>query len=174
MPLTSTAIWPDLVAGRKARASEVEAKFDWIEGTLYSHAGGVQTDNSYDIGTAVARFRNGYFGTKLEIGGKTLTADGIGESVKGWVHMIFAGAATTTGMTIPASYNVSSVVYNSITMMTVSWTTAYANGYYANSCMGSQGFIYSVDQITTTSARFSHTNAGFGAYMFIISVGNQI
>lgn len=65
MPLTTTALWPDLVAGKKAKASEVEAKFDWLEGSLFPHNSGNATNNAYDIGTSTYNFRTGYFGTSV-------------------------------------------------------------------------------------------------------------
>lgn len=50
MPQTTTATWPNLVSGAKAKASEVEAKFDWLEGHLWPQAGGSTTDGAYDLG----------------------------------------------------------------------------------------------------------------------------
>lgn len=79
MPLTTTALWPDLVAGRKAKASEVEAKFDWLEGSLFPHNSGNATNNAYDIGTSTYNFRTGYFGTSIYAPAlnPTTTASGI-------------------------------------------------------------------------------------------------
>lgn len=58
MPLTTTALWPDLVAGRKAKASEVEAKFDWLEGSLLPMSGGNLTNNAYDLGISGNAWRS--------------------------------------------------------------------------------------------------------------------
>lgn len=65
--------WPSLVAGRKAKASEVEAKFDWLEGSLVPQNSGSTTDLSYDLGTSTARWRG------LWVGGinPTTTAGGV-------------------------------------------------------------------------------------------------
>ena len=52
--------WPDLVAGRTAKASEVEAKFDWIEGDIVPQTGGNQTDSVYNLGTTGARWLGVY------------------------------------------------------------------------------------------------------------------
>ena len=60
MPLTTTATWPDLVAGKKAKASEVEAKFDYLEGTLWPMSGGEATDSAYDLGLSTAYWRAGW------------------------------------------------------------------------------------------------------------------
>lgn len=50
--------WPALVAGNKARASEVEAKFDWIEGDIVPMSGGTKANNTYDLGTAFFGWRD--------------------------------------------------------------------------------------------------------------------
>lgn len=50
MPQTTSATWPDLAAGAKARASDVEAKFDWLEGDIWPQAGGSTTDGAFDLG----------------------------------------------------------------------------------------------------------------------------
>lgn len=52
--------WPDLIAGRTAKASEVEAKFDWLEGDIVPMTGGNQTDSVYYLGTAGARWLGVY------------------------------------------------------------------------------------------------------------------
>lgn len=58
MPNTTTATWPSLVAGQVARASDVEAKFDWLEQHLWPMSGGNFTDNTYDLGnTTTAAWR---------------------------------------------------------------------------------------------------------------------
>lgn len=54
--------WPALTAGARAKASEVEAKFDWVEQDFVPMSGGTKADNTYDLGTAAFRWRNGYFG----------------------------------------------------------------------------------------------------------------
>ena len=50
MPETTTATWPALTAGAKARASDVEAKFDWLEGHLWPQVGGTTTTGVFDLG----------------------------------------------------------------------------------------------------------------------------
>ena len=50
--------WPALVPGAKAKASEVEAKFDWIEEDLVPMTGGTRTDNTYDLGETSHRWRD--------------------------------------------------------------------------------------------------------------------
>lgn len=52
--------WPVLTAGNKNRASEVEAKFDWIEGTFVPMSGGAKTNGAYDLGETGSRWNNGY------------------------------------------------------------------------------------------------------------------
>jgi hypothetical protein len=50
--------WPLLVAGQKARASEVTSKFEWIENHLVPMVGGTRTDNTYDLGESSHRWRD--------------------------------------------------------------------------------------------------------------------
>ena len=73
MPLTTTATWPDLVAGKKAKASEVEAKFDWLEGSLWPMASGATADVTYDLGGNGKSWRQAWF-TSIN---PTTTASGI-------------------------------------------------------------------------------------------------
>lgn len=42
--------WPALVSGSKAKASEVESKFDWIEGSIVPMNAGSKTNAAYDLG----------------------------------------------------------------------------------------------------------------------------
>lgn len=56
----SGASWPSLVAGAKAKASEVELKFDWIEGDWLPFAAGTKTDATYDLGSTSFQWRNLY------------------------------------------------------------------------------------------------------------------
>jgi hypothetical protein len=73
MPLTTSATWPDLVAGKKAKASEVEAKFDWLEGSLWPMASGATADVTYDLGGNGKSWRQAWF-TSIN---PTTTASGI-------------------------------------------------------------------------------------------------
>lgn len=50
--------WPNLVAGTPARAADVEAKFDWIEGNVNPMLAGIQADATYDLGTSSFRWRD--------------------------------------------------------------------------------------------------------------------
>ena len=65
--------WPSLTAGKKAKASEVEAKFDWLEGDIVPQTGGSQTDSVYYLGTAGAR----WLGVYTKSINPTSTADGL-------------------------------------------------------------------------------------------------
>jgi len=60
--------WPTLVAGAKAKASEVEAKFDWSEEDIVPHAAGTKTNATYDIGETSFRFRDGFFSGTILVG----------------------------------------------------------------------------------------------------------
>lgn len=50
--------WPNLVAGTPARAADVEAKFDWLEGNLDPMLAGTKADATYDLGTSSFRWRD--------------------------------------------------------------------------------------------------------------------
>lgn len=50
--------WPTLTANAKAKASEVEAKFDWVEQDIVPMTGGTKTDATYDLGTSSFRWRD--------------------------------------------------------------------------------------------------------------------
>lgn len=54
------SVWPNLVAGARAKASEVESKFDWIEGDIVPMLGGSKVDATYDLGQSTFRFRDAY------------------------------------------------------------------------------------------------------------------
>jgi len=54
--------WPNLVAGQKAKASEIELKFDWLEGSLVPMSGGNKTNTAYDLGEFSYRWRDLYIG----------------------------------------------------------------------------------------------------------------
>lgn len=60
MPNTSTASHPALVAGRVARASDVEARFDWSEHNLWPHSSGTKADNAYSLGDTDSSWANLY------------------------------------------------------------------------------------------------------------------
>lgn len=63
--------WPALVAGNKAKASEVESKFDWLEGSLVPMNSGASTDAVFDIGTTTAAWKNAYFTGFVAVGSGT-------------------------------------------------------------------------------------------------------
>lgn len=72
--------WPSLIAGNKAKASEVEDKFDWIEGSIVPMNAGNKTNAVYDLGESSYRWKTIY-GVDLNLSGNitclTLTTDEI-------------------------------------------------------------------------------------------------
>lgn len=60
MAASGTSTWPTLTAGNKARASEVETKFDWLEANILPMLGGSTTDAVYDLGNTTTRWRDIY------------------------------------------------------------------------------------------------------------------
>lgn len=87
--------WPTLNAGAKAKASDVEAKFDWIEGSIVPMNGGNQTNNALDLGTSSNKWRTGYFGTSVIISTTNITG-------------------TTTGLTVNAGLTAGGYRFNVI------------------------------------------------------------
>lgn len=52
--------WPTLTAGAVARASDVNAHFAWLEGSIVPQSGGFATDNTYDLGSVTTNWRTIY------------------------------------------------------------------------------------------------------------------
>lgn len=157
MPLTTTATWPTLSEGRKAKASEVEAKFDWLEGDQLPMSGGNFTTGVYNIGSSLYKWGTGYFNS-LIIGGVTLTADTInGTPIRGWARV------TVSGSTITASsvYNISSIVRNGTGDYTLSWDIDFASANYA--CI--------VSPISNT-VRATSINAQAASYVQVLTFPN--
>lgn len=65
--------WPALTSGRRARGSDVELKFDWLEGSLMPMSGGSVTTGVHDLGTTTGYWR-GVYANSLN---PTSTANGI-------------------------------------------------------------------------------------------------
>lgn len=114
--------WPALVAGRKARGSDVELKFDWIEGSIAPMSGGSLTTGVHDLGTTTAYWRVGYMNSinatttanGLAIGTTTVAqASDVGLEVAG-VRAILIPRLTTTQRDNLAGIN-GMMVYNSTT-----------------------------------------------------------
>lgn len=61
----SGSVWPSLIAGARAKASEVEAKFDWVEQDVVPMLAGTKVDATYDLGTSSFRWRDGHFSRQI-------------------------------------------------------------------------------------------------------------
>lgn len=96
--------FPVLIAGSKARASDVEAKCAWLQGNFVPMFGGGQTDGAYDLGVNTSRWRNGFFSAKMMIGMNTTTAGFFQGRNSADVSLMFAGnnSFTTTAVSINA------------------------------------------------------------------------
>lgn len=57
--------WYNLQGGQKAKASQVMANFDWIEGNIVPMNAGAQTNTAYDIGSDSYRWRDFHLGRYL-------------------------------------------------------------------------------------------------------------
>lgn len=176
MPLTTTTLWPSLTDGKKAKASEVESKFDWLEGDQWPMIGGVLTNDTYDMGSAAYRWNLGYFkqvsADNLVTTGGTLTTDEIRATAKAWGWGIGASGSVTT------SYNISSVTLLSTGVYRVAWTTPFATNTYAVVANGVRvtAVIASVENLTVSSADvylFNDAGAAMSSVFDVLAVGEQ-
>lgn len=60
--------WTVFAPATKAKSSEVNANFDWIEGDIVPMSAGSQTDAVYSLGTTTARWFKGYFSDAILVG----------------------------------------------------------------------------------------------------------
>lgn len=75
MPLTTSALWPSLVAGKKAKASEVEEKFSWLEGSLLPMESGTTFNLTFNLGS------NGKAWKQAWVGGLNPTSTAAGVAI---------------------------------------------------------------------------------------------
>lgn len=66
--------WNTFADATKAKASDVNENFDWLEGSIMPHAAGVNTNNAYDLGEHNFKWSTCWIGTSIEINGMTLTS----------------------------------------------------------------------------------------------------
>ncbi len=97
--------WPTLVPGAKAKATEVELKFDWLEGDLVAMSGGTKADITYDLGTGTFRWRYAYIGTSLLLGSASAVANTILNSslsssgnILKWLHANTSNTANSDAL----------------------------------------------------------------------------
>ena len=57
--------WTVFAPATKAKSSEVNANFDWIEGSIVPMNAGNTTDAAYDLGTLTARWRSSYHSLRV-------------------------------------------------------------------------------------------------------------
>lgn len=88
-------VWPTLTQGNRAKASELESKFDWLEADIVPMLAGSKVDATYDIGQSTFRFRD-YYASRQFLGpaGSTTTPP-FGQN-----------GATTNGIYFPTSAQV--------------------------------------------------------------------
>lgn len=130
MPDTTTAQWPTLTDGKKAKATEVEEKFSWLEGDQMPMVNGVKTTGAYDIGSFAYRWNNGYFNSVITgniVTSATSTSEDLRVLTQAWGQ--FIGSAGT----LPSSgiYNISSVSKLTTGVYRVNWDTAFSTNSYS-------------------------------------------
>lgn len=163
MPLTTTATWPTLNEGRKAKASEVEAKFDWLEGAQYPMTGGNMTTGVYDIGAPAYRWRYGYFTTVYAdnlVTTSTITSEELRTTYKAWAWAVASVGTVTAGY----SYNISSIALLATGTYRIYWTVPFANNTYSVVSMPrvNLAWIGTADNFTTTSVDLFFFTAAAG------------
>lgn len=156
---SGTSLWPNLLAGQRARASEVEFKFDWLEANHLPMLSGSTTDLTYDLGASNARWRAGWFGSvnptttanALVLGTTTAVTTAANNSD---VSMELAGPkallinrVTTTQKNNLAGIN-GMLVYDS----TLNLFQKYENGAWANMGGSTIGFVFPVFASVTSAA----------------------
>ena len=62
---SGSTLWPALTAGGRARASDIEFKFDWCEANLLPMLSGATTDIVYDLGSETRRWRYAWIGSAI-------------------------------------------------------------------------------------------------------------
>ncbi len=162
MPLTTTATWPDLTAGKKAKASEVELKFDWLEGPLLPQNDGTlvtakNTTTGYDIGNTNYYWYAGWF-NYIILDGQTMS--------KSYINPIATRAtykgyyAVTNTLTVENSYNIASTSRETTGVYRFTFTTMLSDDdYYINlTKRGSAGFVQ-VHTAATTYFEMCHYNS---------------
>lgn len=154
MPLTTTALWPTLTGGRKAKASEVEAKFDWLEGAQLPMSGGNLTTGVYDIGSATYKWKSGHF-NNIVIGGITMTSsEAGGKPIRGWASIFVAGNTITAA----DSFNVSSIIRNGVGDYTVAWNVDFATSQYS---------VVATPMLNTTTSAMIYTQTASDVRLWI-------
>jgi len=171
MPLTTTTLWPTLTEGKKAKASEVEAKFDWLEGDQWPMKGGECTTSVYDVGSATYQWRYGYFSSNVVIGGTTITSAAV-NTPKAWISLYESGGDMTDG----ASFGISSYVVLSTGSYRVNFSTNFSTNKSYGAAACSDGNVFVFDR-STTSAIIEHRNYATDAlesplHLGVFFVGN--
>jgi hypothetical protein len=95
--------WFDFTAGTKAKSSEVDANFDWLEGSIVPMNAGLETDAAYDLGRSTARWRDAYLSRKMFIGaagsaGFAFKIESSGTTTAGNGMMGFGNSAASQGI----------------------------------------------------------------------------
>lgn len=89
--------WNTFTPGTVIKSSEVNANFDWLEGSLAPMTGGNQTNGVYDLGTTTAAWRNLFLSNSIVLNGDTITSfDGATvEATNGVITVKTSGIGTS-------------------------------------------------------------------------------
>lgn len=159
--------FPSLTSGRPARAADVTARTDWVQGHIVPMNAGSTTTGIYDLGTTTAQWANGYFSGKIAVGGLALSTPGANTLYadnipKAWVN--FDGTGT---IAIKQDFNIASLTDNGTGNYTITFATPLTNA----SCVVC-GAGYGTNQLLCvphTASAFSITGVSVN---FITDAGN--
>ena len=174
MPLTTTVTWPALTSGAKAKAADVEAKFDWLEGHIWPQVGGTTTTSVFDLGGDGKSWRS-VWATSIN---PTTTAGGVAmfttTVANASVGFEIAGAKA---FLVPRLTSAQRTALTALDGMLVYDTDNVAFYIYENGAwvtMGQKlGIMASAQTQTTSGVTSTVTVTGSGRISSIISLGNN-
>jgi hypothetical protein len=175
MPLTTTAIWPTLTDGKKAKASEVEAKFTWLEGDQLPMVGGQLTTGVYNIGSSAYRWQTGYFNEVYAdnlVTTATIASEDLRATAKCWGWTVNASGTSSS------IYNISSISYLADGQYRINWDVPFATNTYAVIVNGvnNSAVIATASNFTLASADvflFNDAGVAVSSRFDVMAIGEQ-
>jgi hypothetical protein len=167
MPLTTTTAWPDLIDGKKAVASQVELKFDWMEGDIWPMKGGSTTTGVYNIGHASYQWKYGYF-DNIILNGVTMTS-AIVNTPEAWISIYSTGGVYTIG----SSFNIASVTNPTTGTYILNFTNSFQSSSAYSAVGAATGYVLVTDK-STSSMKIEHRNYSTDALELPINLGMMI
>lgn len=167
--------WPSLNAGSRARASDVELKFDWIEGDIVPMLAGSKTTGAYDIGTTAFKWRSGYFSTRVNcpafgLSDTSLLTFDAGGSTTVAVALKLASGASVNEFSIDGTFGGNS----DLAVPTEKATRTFVAAQLGATASGSFASVSALGVTYTTATALSITADGVREYKVIASIFDAI